>query len=63
MTTIVSVSQGHHQVNVRLVKVKDTYIGGACHTESRVVYSDKILSGFRLKSTNKWELISAELPK
>jgi hypothetical protein len=53
MTTIVSASQSHHQVDIRLLKVKDTNIGTACRTGSRVVYSDKILSGFRLKDTSK----------
>jgi hypothetical protein len=57
MTTIVSASQSHYQVSIRLLKAKDTNIGGACHMESRVVYSDKIRSGFRLKNTNKWELV------
>jgi hypothetical protein len=59
MTTIVSASQSHHKVNrlVKLLEVKNTNIGGACHTVSHVVYSVKILSGYRLKDTNIWELV------
>jgi hypothetical protein len=59
MATTVSASQGH-QVSITLLKVKDTNIGQACHMEYCVVYSDKILSGFRLKDTNKWKLVCGE---
>jgi hypothetical protein len=34
MTTIVSASQDHHQVDIKLLQVKDTNIGGAGHTGS-----------------------------
>jgi hypothetical protein len=60
INAIVSASQGHHQVNIKLLKVKDINIGGACHTGSHVVYSDNILSGFRLKKYNIWGLISGD---
>jgi hypothetical protein len=40
MTTIVSASQGHHQViSIELLKVTDTDIG-VCHAGFRVVHSD-----------------------
>jgi hypothetical protein len=60
MAAIVSASQDHHKVNIKLLKVKNTNIGEACRTGSRVVYSVKILSGFRLKDTNIWELVCGE---
>jgi hypothetical protein len=40
MTTIVSASQRHNQVNIRLLKVKDTNIG---NTGSRIVFCQDIL--------------------